>query len=198
MKHKNIRILKKLAIAFVIVLAAIAVYVKIQPYTYEAKQRIELESKSKQLIETKQQLEKQSENSKEQQQKLDEINKQLEETKKQLEAKRNGQRAYAASLGANGNCVDWMNRAGIALTAATTKLIINESGCRTSAVNPKSGACGIPQALPCSKLPCALNDSGAICQLQWMDRYVKDRYGSWDHALQMWYSRCPTPEGCWY
>lgn len=97
-----------------------------------------------------------------------------------------------------GGCADWMRQAGIPQTAATNKLILKESNCRTNAINPSSGACGIPQAYPCSKLPCPLNDSGAVCQLQWMDNYVKRSYGSWDNALAKWYSRCGSKQGCWY
>lgn len=96
------------------------------------------------------------------------------------------------------NCEEWMRQAGIPLTNSTRKLILNESGCRTTAVNPSSGACGIAQAYPCSKMKCPLNDSGAVCQLKWMDTYIKGRYGSWDNALSMWYSRCGSPQGCWY
>lgn len=97
-----------------------------------------------------------------------------------------------------GNCEDWMRQAGIPVNATTKKLIINESGCKPHAKNPSSGACGIPQAWPCSKLPCELNNSGAVCQLKWMDSYVKGRYGSWDKALSFWYAQCGTSKGCWY
>lgn len=97
-----------------------------------------------------------------------------------------------------GSCADWMAQAGIPLTPATQKLVLNESGCRTNAINPSSGACGIPQAWPCAKLKCPLNDSGAVCQLKWMDKYVKDVYGTWDSALSKWYSRCGSKQGCWY
>lgn len=102
----------------------------------------------------------------------------------------------AATVG--GNCSDWKSAAGIPNNYATNALINNESGCRTTAINPSSGACGIPQALPCSKMACPLNDSGAVCQLQWMDNYVKNRYGSWENAYAMWQSRCGSREGCWY
>ncbi len=104
------------------------------------------------------------------------------------------QTAYAST----GNCEAWMAQAGIPSTEATNKLILKESNCRPHAVNPSSGACGIPQAFPCSKLPCPLNESGAVCQLQWMANYVKNRYGSWENALATWYSRCGSPQGCWY
>ena len=134
----------------------------------------------------------------------DQLEKEKVELTKQLQAKREKQakdKVYAAvapKVSTSGNCATWMAQAGIPSTAATNKLIINESGCRTGAVNPTSGACGIPQAYPCAKLKCALNDSGAVCQLQWMDAYVKGRYGSWENALSAWYSRCGSPQGCWY
>ena len=212
MKHKNPKVLKKLAIAFAIVILAIAVYVKaLAPYTLEAQQRTQLESTQHQLIETKRTLQEQktldAQQDAEKQKQLEEVQKKLEETEKQLQAKRSTPTstvAYAAEApvashtSSGGNCEAWMAQAGIPLTNATKTLIINESGCRTTAVNPSSGACGIPQALPCGKMQCPLNDSGAVCQLQWMDTYVKNRYGSWDNALATWYSRCGSPQGCWY
>lgn len=197
LKRKHSHVLRKLAIAFAIVLVATAAYIKVQPYTHDAKIERQLESTSQHLIDTKAQLEQQQVKDAETQKKLEETNKALEETQKQLQAKRNTQRAYAASLG-NGSCADWMAMAGIPMTYATNKLIINESGCRTNAINPSSGACGIPQAYPCSKLKCPLDNSGAVCQLQWMDKYVHDVYGSWENALAKWYSRCGSPQGCWY
>ena len=98
------------------------------------------------------------------------------------------QKAYAVS----GNCEAWKAQAGIASTPATRALIGGESGCRPNAVNPSSGACGIPQALPCSKMPCTLQDP--VCQLRWMDQYVAARYGTWDNAYATWLSRSPH----WY
>lgn len=210
LKQKNHKILKKLAIAFAIVIVSGALYLKfLQPHTLEAKQRIQLESTTQQLQNTKKALEEQKTLDAQEQaakdKQLEEVNLKLQETEKALQAKRSiptPQRAYAAELpvrtSSGGNCSEWMTAAGIPHTTATDKLILNESGCRTTAVNPSSGACGIPQAYPCSKLPCPLNDSGAVCQLQWMDTYVKGRYGSWDNALSTWYSRCGSPQGCWY
>lgn len=90
-----------------------------------------------------------------------------------------------------------MTQAGIPHTEAADKLILNESGCNPRAYNKSSGACGIPQALPCSKLPQGI-DTPPVDQLKWMDKYVKGRYGSWHGALSAWYSRCGSPQGCWY
>lgn len=102
-----------------------------------------------------------------------------------------------AVASASGGCAEWMAQAGIPQTASTNKLILKESGCNPRAVNPTSGACGIPQAWPCSKLPNGVN-TDPVTQLRWMDNYVKTRYGSWDNALATWYSRCGSAQGCWY
>lgn len=97
----------------------------------------------------------------------------------------------------SGTCADWMAQAGIPQTEATTKLILKESGCNPRAVNKSSGACGIPQAYPCSKLPNGVN-TDPVTQLRWMDSYVKGRYETWENALSTWYSRCGSRQGCWY
>lgn len=85
--------------------------------------------------------------------------------------------AHAAS----GGCGDWIQQAGITDVANATWLINKESGCRTSAVNPSSGACGIPQALPCSKLGAARGNP--VEEIKWMNNYVVARYGSWAGAV---------------
>jgi len=95
-----------------------------------------------------------------------------------------------------GSCEDWMTQAGIPINSATRTLILNESGCRPTARNASSGACGIPQALPCSKLAnvCPQWQTDPVCQLRWMDEYIKNRYGTWSSALATWQSRSPH----WY
>ena len=70
------------------------------------------------------------------------------------------------------------------------ELIARESGFNPSAINPTSGACGLSQALPCSKMKCSLDD--ADCQLNWVEKYVNDRYGSIErtlvfHDIKGWY-----------
>lgn len=53
-------------------------------------------------------------------------------------------------------------------------------------INPISGACGLPQALPCSKLSskCPIDETGIDCQLDWMKDYIADRYGTVSNALK--------------
>lgn len=60
-------------------------------------------------------------------------------------------------------------------------LIGKESGLNPYAINPTSGACGMFQALPCSKLPCELSD--VACQVNWGMNYIKNRYGTPSNAL---------------
>lgn len=62
-----------------------------------------------------------------------------------------------------------------------------ESGNNPGAINASSGACGLGQALPCSKLPCSLSDY--VCQDNWFtNNYMIPRYGSWDNAKAFWLS----------
>lgn len=73
-----------------------------------------------------------------------------------------------------------------------TELWTHESGLRFDAKNPSSGACGIVQALPCSKLPCGLTIKDVECQIRWGLSYVEQRYGSGTQALNFW------DENNWY
>jgi hypothetical protein len=72
-------------------------------------------------------------------------------------------------------------------------LVERESGWRIDATN-RSGAYGLPQALPGSKMASAGSDwrTNPVTQLRWMAGYVHGRYGSacraLDHALREgWY-----------
>jgi len=69
-----------------------------------------------------------------------------------------------------------------------------ESGWNKYADNPYSGAYGIPQALPGSKMASAGNHwrSNATTQIRWGLRYIKGVYGrprvAWEHELAYgWY-----------
>lgn len=72
------------------------------------------------------------------------------------------------------------------LTEAEYKAWIyqHESGNNPYAVNPSSGACGLAQALPCSKMNCELGDYD--CQDQWATEYMLNRYGTWLNAYNFW------------
>jgi uncharacterized protein YabE (DUF348 family) len=59
-------------------------------------------------------------------------------------------------------------------------LIKKESGWNPNAVNRSSGACGLVQSYPCSKLGPNWNDP--LVALRWGNNYVNGRYGNWDGA----------------
>ncbi len=63
-------------------------------------------------------------------------------------------------------------------------LWMKESGWNPNSVNNGSGACGIPQAYPCSKI----TDKSAAGQIKWGLDYIKGRYGNpaaaWAHWLR--------------
>lgn len=61
-----------------------------------------------------------------------------------------------------------------------------ESGNNPGAINASSGACGLGQALPCSKMGCSLSDYA--CQDEFFTAYCLSRYGSWDNAAAFWRS----------
>ena len=85
-----------------------------------------------------------------------------------------------------GSHTDWMTAAGISASdqGSANAIISQESGWRVNATNRSSGAYGIPQALPGSKMASAGSDwqTNPITQLKWMNSYVVGRYGSWQNA----------------
>ena len=88
-------------------------------------------------------------------------------------------------------CAEWVRAAGVseADVAAAVDLIYHESGCRVDATNASSGAYGIPQALPGSKMASAGADweTNPVTQIRWMAGYVS-RYGGWQGAVNFWYA----------
>jgi cell wall-associated NlpC family hydrolase len=74
-------------------------------------------------------------------------------------------------------------------------LVMSESGWDYEATNPTSGAYGIPQSLPGSKMSSAGSDwrTSGDTQLRWMMDYINDRYHSpnaaWSfHQKNNWYA----------
>lgn len=67
-------------------------------------------------------------------------------------------------------------------------IIMHESGWRWNATNPSSGAYGIPQALPGSKMASAGADwrTNPDTQIRWAISYMKSRYGSICGAASFW------------
>jgi len=71
---------------------------------------------------------------------------------------------------------------------ALDKLWAHESGWNHKAANPSSGAYGIPQALPGSKMATAGDDwrTNPATQIRWGLSYIKSRYGSPNGAWSFW------------
>lgn len=67
-------------------------------------------------------------------------------------------------------------------------IITKESNWNIGATNSSSGAYGLPQSLPGSKMASAGSDwqTNPVTQLKWADGYAKSRYGSWKQAYEYW------------
>lgn len=79
---------------------------------------------------------------------------------------------------------------------ALKRLWEGESGWSHTAENATSGAYGIPQALPGSKMADVGADwrTNAATQIKWGLQYIKGRYGSPSNALKFWMNQSPH----WY
>jgi len=80
--------------------------------------------------------------------------------------------------------------------SALFNLWMGESGWRWNALNASSGAYGIPQSLPASKMAAAGADwrTNPATQIRWGLAYIKSVYGSPLNAYRMWLARSPH----WY
>lgn len=81
---------------------------------------------------------------------------------------------------------EWMAAAGIdsGNWGYVDYIVSKESGWNPNATNSSSGACGLVQALPCSKVPG--NGYDPIDNLRWANGYATGRYGSWAAAYDFW------------
>lgn len=85
-----------------------------------------------------------------------------------------------------GSPAEWMAAAGIAESdwGYVDFIASKESGWNPNATNSSSGACGLVQALPCSKVPGSGYDP--VDNLRWATGYAVGRYGSWEKAYAFW------------
>ncbi|MEU6241102.1 transglycosylase SLT domain-containing protein [Streptomyces sp. NPDC047024] len=74
--------------------------------------------------------------------------------------------------------------------AAFNKIVSHESGWNPSATNSASGAYGLVQALPASKMSSAGSDwkTNPATQIKWGLNYMNSRYGSPVQAWNFWQS----------
>lgn len=89
-----------------------------------------------------------------------------------------------------GTYKDWMTAAGLNAYEQNyaTFIIARESSWDYTARNASSGAYGLCQALPASKMATAGEDymTNPITQLKWCSSYAKERYNGWYHAYNFW------------
>lgn len=80
------------------------------------------------------------------------------------------------------------NRLGSSQYACLANIAVRESGWNLYATNAGSGAYGIPQSLPGSKMASAGSDwrTNPVTQVKWMISYVNGRYGSACAAWAYW------------
>lgn len=94
-----------------------------------------------------------------------------------------------------------MHAAGIPASwfSAIDYIVTHESGWRVNATNPGSGAYGLPQSLPGSKMASAGADwrTNPITQLKWMKDYVSSRYGGGPGAAAFWRAHHWYANGGW-
>lgn len=65
-------------------------------------------------------------------------------------------------------------------------IYMHESGCSLYNPNSSSGACGLGQAYPCSKLQIACPAMDYACENAFFNNYAVARYGSWADAYSYW------------
>ena len=92
-----------------------------------------------------------------------------------------------------GEKTDWMKAAGIPESdwQYVDYIIEHESGWNYRAVNASSGATGVCQALPGSRMDTAGSDylDNPVTQLKWCHSYANERYGGWQQAYNAWRSQ---------
>lgn len=85
-----------------------------------------------------------------------------------------------------------MQQAGIPQSdwAATSYIVEHESSWRSTATNASSGAYGLCQALPASKMASIAGDykTNPVTQLKWCHQYAHARYGGWWGSFAFWRS----------
>lgn len=109
--------------------------------------------------------------------------------KEQFETLDSAMNPNGTSAAPTGDHKHWMKQAGIPESwfDSINYIVSHESGWRVNATNPSSGAYGLPQSLPGSKMAAAGRDwrTNPITQLKWMKSYV-GRYGGGPGAAAFW------------
>lgn len=101
-------------------------------------------------------------------------------------ASSSGEAAAIPTYTGGGSPAEWMAAAGIPESdwGYVDAIVSRESGWNPNATNASSGACGLVQALPCSKVPG--NGYNPVDNLNWAIGYANGRYGGWAGAYNFW------------
>lgn len=98
--------------------------------------------------------------------------------------------AKGTTVSVTGGRTEWMNAAGIRPSdhGYVNYIVSRESNWNYLARNRSSGAYGLCQALPGSKMATAGADwaTNPVTQLRWCNGYAVQRYGSWAAAYSFW------------
>lgn len=161
--------------------------------------RVELDNSNSSYEELQNQTQQDIENLETENKSLTDEKAKLEQEKKELEEKLQAkldaqkkaqEQAKLASTKVNipGTCKDWMTQAGITDMANAYFIFQKESNCNPTAKNKSSGAYGVCQSLPGSKMASAGSDwqTNPITQMKWCQTYAQSRYGSWSNAVAFW------------
>lgn len=110
----------------------------------------------------------------------------IKSAKKQIEVV--GTKVRAVAYAGGGNKDTWLAASGIPQEywGYVDAIVTKESGWNPNATNRSSGACGLAQALPCSKVKGEGGGYNPVTSLQWMNSYVNGRYGGWAGAWSFW------------
>lgn len=114
-----------------------------------------------------------------------ELNAQIEKLNRDLQSKRANQIKLAAAAKPTIKLASKIV-AGCGDNYYANYIYSHESGCNLYARNKSSGACGVGQALPCSKLTNVCDLSSYTCQNNFFTNYVNSRYGGWRGAYEFW------------
>lgn len=97
-----------------------------------------------------------------------------------------GSKAVTLPYTGGGSKSEWLAASNIPqdMWGYADSIVQRESGWNPNAMNKSSGACGLAQALPCSKL--GPNWNNPVVALNWMNSYVNGRYGGWQGAYNFW------------
>lgn len=198
MKHNKKAIIISVILAITGVISAGYLY----QYTHTAKLeqkfnqvQSELEKTNSQLESTVQNKEQVNQQNQELQKQLDELNKIKSDLERQLQARQAEKQrianvapkqAQASPVSVTGTKSDWLRASGIPESQwqYVDYIVSKESSWNPNAVNKSSGACGLAQALPCSKIGANWNDP--VVALKWQYNYVNARYGGYAGAYNFW------------